>query len=160
MLCAFTTTTPGSHSRQQLARLQLRICRRCIVHGQTAAGLLLTSVLVLSASTQALADHPEARAEYKRNNDPAEPSNRTIFAANQLVDRHALQPVARGYDGYVPAAEIRRRLGRDSLGDVNPDRSRTEQRGLYSMHEKYPRDGGASAKRVAPPMDQNPESRW
>jgi phospholipid-binding lipoprotein MlaA len=46
---------------------------------------------------------PEARAEYDRVNDPAEPTNRTIFAANQFVDRNALQPVARAYEDNVPS---------------------------------------------------------
>ena len=41
---------------------------------------------------------PEALADYRANNDPAEPTNRVIFAGNQFVDRHALQPVARGYE--------------------------------------------------------------
>jgi phospholipid-binding lipoprotein MlaA len=43
-----------------------------------------------------------ARAEYERNNDPAEPTNRVIFAGNKFVDDHALQPVARGYENHVP----------------------------------------------------------
>lgn len=45
---------------------------------------------------------PEARADYVSANDPAEPTNRTIFAGNQFVDRNALQPVARGYREYIP----------------------------------------------------------
>jgi phospholipid-binding lipoprotein MlaA len=63
--------------------------------------LVLTQVLSLFACARVPAD-PEARAEYELNNDPGEPTNRTIFAGNQFVDRHALQPVARGYDDYVP----------------------------------------------------------
>jgi phospholipid-binding lipoprotein MlaA len=59
--------------------------------------LVLTPVLSLLACSRVPTD-PEARAEYESNNDPAEPTNRTIFAANQLVDRHLLKPVARGYD--------------------------------------------------------------
>jgi phospholipid-binding lipoprotein MlaA len=66
-----------------------------------AGGLLLTSVLLLSACAHAPTD-PEARAEYQQTNDPAEPTNRTIFVGNQFVDHHALQPVARGYENYVP----------------------------------------------------------
>jgi phospholipid-binding lipoprotein MlaA len=56
---------------------------------------------LLSACAHAPAD-PEARAEYNQNNDPAEPTNRAIFAGNQFVDHHALQPVARGYKDHVP----------------------------------------------------------
>jgi len=35
---------------------------------------------------------PEARAEYEKANDPAEPTNRVIFKGNQFIDRLALQP--------------------------------------------------------------------
>ncbi len=56
----------------------------------------------LAACARAPAD-PEARAEYELTNDPAEPTNRKIFAANQFVDRNAIRPVARGYQSYVPA---------------------------------------------------------
>jgi phospholipid-binding lipoprotein MlaA len=59
------------------------------------------SVLALVACAHAPAN-PEGRAEYRRINDPAEPTNRTIFAGNQFLDHHALQPVARGYQNHVP----------------------------------------------------------
>jgi len=59
-----------------------------------------------SALAQAACAHPpaepQARAEYERNNDPAEPTNRAIFAGNKFVDDNALQPIARGYEDYVP----------------------------------------------------------
>jgi len=59
-----------------------------------------------SALAQAACAHPpaepQARAEYERNNDPAEPTNRAIFAGNKFVDDNALQPIARGYQDYVP----------------------------------------------------------
>lgn len=45
---------------------------------------------------------PEARAEYERNNDPAEPTNRAIFHGNKFVDDNALQPAARAYREHVP----------------------------------------------------------
>lgn len=61
----------------------------------------LVSPLVLAACAQTPTD-PEARAAYDQANDPAEPTNRTIFAANQWVDRNALQPAARAYEDYVP----------------------------------------------------------
>jgi phospholipid-binding lipoprotein MlaA len=64
--------------------------------------LVLTPMLSLLACAQAPKD-PEDRAEYEQNNDPAEPTNRKIFAANQFVDHHAIQPMARGYENYVPA---------------------------------------------------------
>ncbi|HEY0181791.1 MAG TPA: VacJ family lipoprotein [Rhodopila sp.] len=56
---------------------------------------------MLAACAHAPAD-PEARAEYEQNNDPAEPTNRVIFAGNQFVEHHAIQPIARGYESYVP----------------------------------------------------------
>jgi phospholipid-binding lipoprotein MlaA len=59
--------------------------------------LVLTPVLSLFACASVPTD-PQARVEYELNNDPAEPTNRTIFAGNQFVDRHLLQPVARGYE--------------------------------------------------------------
>jgi phospholipid-binding lipoprotein MlaA len=58
--------------------------------------ILLTHVLSLTACAGVPTD-PEARAEYELNNDPVEPTNRTIFAGNEFLDRHLLQPVARGY---------------------------------------------------------------
>jgi phospholipid-binding lipoprotein MlaA len=62
---------------------------------------VLTPLLSLLACAHVPAD-PAARAEYEQNNDPAEPTNRAIFGGNQFVDRHVLQPVARGYEDYVP----------------------------------------------------------
>ena len=66
-----------------------------------ALALALALTLAVAACAHAPAD-PEARAEYERNNDPAEPTNRVIFAGNKFVDDHALQPIARGYQDYVP----------------------------------------------------------
>ncbi len=63
--------------------------------------LAVTVVLSLGACATAPAD-PAARAEFDRTDDPAEPTNRKVFAANQYVDRNALQPVARGYQEHVP----------------------------------------------------------
>ncbi|MCW0232769.1 MAG: VacJ family lipoprotein [Ferrovibrio sp.] len=68
------------------------------VPGWAAAGLALA---LLGACAQVPAD-PEGRAAYDAANDPAEPTNRVIFAGNQWVDRNALQPVARAYEEYVP----------------------------------------------------------
>lgn len=65
-------------------------------------GPAIASILFLVACAQVPTD-PEERAAYDSANDPAEPTNRTIFAANQFVDRNALQPIARAYDEYVPS---------------------------------------------------------
>src|SRR5216684_4125746 len=70
--------------------------------GRTLArGIALALTLTNTACAHRPAD-PEARAEYERNNDPAEPTNRVIFAGNKFVDDNALQPVARGDQDYVP----------------------------------------------------------
>ncbi len=70
--------------------------------GRTLArGIALASALALAACAHPPAE-PQARAEYERNNDPAEPTNRVVFAGNKFVDDNALQPVARGYEDYVP----------------------------------------------------------
>jgi phospholipid-binding lipoprotein MlaA len=66
-----------------------------------AASLLIMSMLAMVACAHAPKD-PDARAAYERINDPAEPTNRKIFAGNQFVDHRAVQPVARGYENYVP----------------------------------------------------------
>lgn len=71
-------------------------------------GLAILSILFLVACASA-PTAPEARAEYDSANDPAEPTNRAIFAANQFVDRNAFQPVARAYENYVPTS-VRHRL--------------------------------------------------
>jgi phospholipid-binding lipoprotein MlaA len=62
---------------------------------------LAGSVVAFTACAQ-VPTEPEARAEFKRNNDPAEPTNRAIFAGNKFVDDDALQPVARAYQEHVP----------------------------------------------------------
>jgi phospholipid-binding lipoprotein MlaA len=59
--------------------------------------VVLTSVLSLFGCAHVPTD-PKALAEYRENDDPAEPTNRMIFSGNQFVDRHVLQPVARGYE--------------------------------------------------------------
>ena len=65
------------------------------------SAVVLALPLALAACAHAPED-PEARAEYNRINDPAEPTNRTIFAGNKFLDDHAVQPVARGYQDYIP----------------------------------------------------------
>ncbi len=45
---------------------------------------------------------PTARAAFDKTNDPIEPTNRTIFAANDFLDKHTLKPVARAYRDHVP----------------------------------------------------------
>ena len=61
----------------------------------------LTAALTVTACAHVPVD-PDPRAEYDKVNDPAEPTNRAIFAGNRFVDRHVLKPVANAYVDYVP----------------------------------------------------------
>lgn len=65
-------------------------------------GPAIVSMLFLVACAHVPTD-PDERAAYDRANDPAEPTNRAIFAGNQFVDHNALQPVARAYEDHVPS---------------------------------------------------------
>jgi len=65
------------------------------------ASIAIATSLLLAACAQVPTD-PEARLAYDQANDPAEPTNRAIFAVNHWVDRNALQPVARAYSEHVP----------------------------------------------------------
>jgi phospholipid-binding lipoprotein MlaA len=70
-----------------------------LTHGPSIVPILLAVVMVfLLVSCAHVPTDPEARATYDSANDPAEPTNRTIFTANEFVDHHALQPVARAYE--------------------------------------------------------------
>jgi phospholipid-binding lipoprotein MlaA len=75
-----------------------------LTYGPAIVSILLAVVLIfLLFGCAHVPTDPEARAAYDRTNDPAEPTNRTVFAANQFVDRNALRPVARAYEDYVPS---------------------------------------------------------
>jgi len=85
---------------------QTHSSRACQGPPASSRAPLLGSAIALGLTLAACAHvptNPEARAEYERINDPAEPTNRAIFSANKFVDDHALQPVARGYENHVPA---------------------------------------------------------
>lgn len=65
--------------------------------------LPLSLVLALGAcATPPLDDDPEAQAEYRENNDPAEPTNRAMFAVHEALDRNVLQPIAEAYRAVFP----------------------------------------------------------
>jgi phospholipid-binding lipoprotein MlaA len=64
-----------------------------------AAGL---AVLLPACATRPPADDAEALAEFRENNDPAEPFNRAMFDVHQSIDRAVLVPVARGYRAVFP----------------------------------------------------------
>ena len=65
--------------------------------------LLLAAAAPLGAcATRPPADDPDAVAEFRQNNDPAEPFNRAMFSVHQGIDRVVLRPVAVGYRNVVP----------------------------------------------------------
>lgn len=68
-----------------------------------APALALLPALVLAACAQRPdpAD-PDAVSEFRQNNDPIEPFNRTMFTVHQGIDRTVLRPVAVGYRNVVP----------------------------------------------------------
>lgn len=55
-----------------------------------------------ACATAPPADDPEAVAEFKELNDPAEPTNRVFYAVNTALDEALLEPVARGYRAVFP----------------------------------------------------------
>ena len=81
-----------------------------------AAGCLLFLAMVLGGCADA-PDDPEALADFEKTNDPLEPMNREIFAFNDFLDVHVMEPVARGYRNIVPDG-IRARV-HDFLVNLN-----------------------------------------
>ncbi|MCG8511812.1 MAG: VacJ family lipoprotein [Rhodospirillales bacterium] len=68
-----------------------------------AIGALFLSLGLLSAcATAPDPAEPEAVREFEEINDPAEPTNRAIFAFNQAVDKAVLKPAAGMYRHLVP----------------------------------------------------------
>ncbi len=60
------------------------------------------ALLAAGCATRPPADDPEALAEFRETNDPAEPFNRAMYDVHQAIDRAVLKPVARGYQAVVP----------------------------------------------------------
>ena len=71
--------------------------------------LLLATAVALISGCASVPTDPVARAEFKANNDPLEPLNRRIFAANLFVDKVLIKPVALGYRHAIPQP------GRDAI---------------------------------------------
>ena len=69
--------------------------------------LLVTIAVLLGGlggcATPPPASDPEALADYRETNDPLEPTNRAIYAFNNVLDAAILKPVAQGYRYVVPA---------------------------------------------------------
>ena len=78
------------------------------------AGLLLVlglAALLPACATRPPASDPEALAEYKENNDPAEPFNRAMFDVHNAVDKAVLRPIAVAYREVVP------QMGRETISN-------------------------------------------
>jgi phospholipid-binding lipoprotein MlaA len=75
-------------------------------------GLVLTLTMLSACATPPPADDPDAVTEFRQLNDPLEPMNRDIFAANLWLDDNALVPAAKAYRAVTP------RFGRERIADV------------------------------------------
>lgn len=64
--------------------------------------LALSAMLLTGCASAPDQSDPEAVAEHQEINDPAEPTNRTIFSVNQGLDKAILKPVARAYKEVAP----------------------------------------------------------
>jgi phospholipid-binding lipoprotein MlaA len=77
----------------------------------------LAALLFLAGcATPPPASDPEALAEYRANNDPLEPANRTMYSLNEWLDREVARPVAVGYRDLVPRP-VRRGV-RNALNNI------------------------------------------
>jgi phospholipid-binding lipoprotein MlaA len=77
----------------------MRSCCRPVV----LATALLLSAAVGGCATPPPASDPDAVAEYNETNDPAEPTNRVVYAVNDAIDTVLLRPAAIAYRTVVPA---------------------------------------------------------
>lgn len=66
------------------------------------ASLAATLLLLVGCATVPPPSEPEALAEHRANNDPFEPTNRSIYSFNEWLDRSVTRPVAVGYREYIP----------------------------------------------------------
>ena len=80
------------------------------------AALLLASALAACATPPPASD-PEALADFKRTNDPLEPTNRVLYEVNNAIDEVVLRPLAVGYLFAVP--EVVRTHVHDALSNLN-----------------------------------------
>ncbi|MEN0075600.1 MAG: VacJ family lipoprotein [Paracraurococcus sp.] len=63
---------------------------------------LLSLALLAGCAARPDPSDPDAVAEFKQNNDPLEPFNRTMFSIHQGIDKVVLRPVAVAYRDVVP----------------------------------------------------------
>ena len=76
----------------------MRLALRSTFH----AVLILTASALVGCAAPPPAGDKEAVDEYRQTNDPLEPTNRKVFAANNAVDANVLEPLARGYRAVTP----------------------------------------------------------
>ena len=62
----------------------------------------LLALLLAGCATRPDPSDPEAVAEFRQTNDPAEPFNRTMYSVHEAIDSTVLRPVAVAYRDVVP----------------------------------------------------------
>lgn len=77
---------------------------RGTVHWLVLRILVLSLGLVSGCATAPDPTDREAEVEYQQINDPGEPTNRAVFAVNQVLDKGVLKPAAGMYRDLVPPA--------------------------------------------------------
>jgi len=82
----------------------------------TLAALLIAATLGACATPPPASD-PAAVADFKRTNDPLEPTNRVFYAINNALDDVVLRPLAVGYRYAVPSS-VREHVD-NMLGNLN-----------------------------------------
>ncbi|MBS7809742.1 MlaA family lipoprotein [Roseococcus pinisoli] len=83
------------------------------------APLLASAILLVGlagCATRPPASDPEALEEFRANNDPLEPLNRTMFSVNNAIDTVALRPAAQAYRFVLPRP-VRQGV-RNALGNL------------------------------------------
>jgi phospholipid-binding lipoprotein MlaA len=95
----------------------MRLTTRLTAFQPGLGAAALVALLLLSAcATRPDPSDPEAVAEFRQTNDPAEPFNRAMYSVHQGIDKVVLRPVATGYRAVVPEPV---RLGiRNVLGNL------------------------------------------
>jgi phospholipid-binding lipoprotein MlaA len=64
--------------------------------------VILLAMFAIAGCASAPSDDPESLAEYKKINDPGEPTNRFIFRINQGLDKVIIKPLTSFYRGIFP----------------------------------------------------------
>jgi phospholipid-binding lipoprotein MlaA len=62
----------------------------------TGSAVLLAGMLAGCAKAPPVTDTADYQA-YQQNNDPIEPTNRVFYKVNDVLDRYAMKPIAKGY---------------------------------------------------------------